>query len=96
MAACRFYRDPLRKVDFISKKSHKINILAKLARIKYIIPKTYGQVKLSVAGIKYNLSSQRVTVKSTFRHLLCYGQLCHFRLKIISLTSIIIFCYTTY
>ena len=29
MASCRFYRDPLQKVDFIhiSKNSHKINIL---------------------------------------------------------------------
>ena len=40
IAACRFYRDPLRKVDFICPKTYyksKIFRVSKLARIKYYI-----------------------------------------------------------
>ena len=42
MAVCRFYRDPLRKVDFMCEKSHKINKnfwASKLARVNYYSPK---------------------------------------------------------
>ena len=44
-------------------------IVSKSAKIKTIQQSVCRQVKLFVANIKYNLSFQRVTVKSTLRYL---------------------------
>ena len=60
---CRFYRDPLRKIDF------KISILAnQISEYKVLPLHVCWQVKLLIANIKTNLGSQRVTVKSTCCH----------------------------
>lgn len=58
MTACRFYRDPLRKIDFIwLKNSHKINILnIKISENKVLSTKTYADMSnfsLLVLNITY-------------------------------------------
>ena len=68
MTACRF-------TVTLCANSRKIIILGHQNIISIIQQKVCWQVKLLKASIKYNLGSQRVTVKSTCRLLFWYGLL---------------------
>ena len=55
MAACLFYHDPLRKVDFLcSKNSHEVDIFwaSKLTRIIQYLPKRMLTSQTSLLNIK--------------------------------------------
>ena len=58
------------------KNSHiRLKFLGIQIRIKYYPSKQMMMCQTSrIDSMKYNLGSQRVTVKSTCRHLFCYGQ----------------------